>query len=278
MDLQIVRDHLLYCNQRKYIIQNTGPARWPAWLAGGKWPSRASFVGDGSFRGCPVRACAFSRMKPWTAWVRFHLNYSTYHSPEPGPRGDGGSRQRGAWSHPNWERDGVGTPRRVWAADDIVSAFLRSRNSFSTIWCFFGTSHQGRGKLGVALPVPMWFTMLFRCLGMAAPGLRSVGNSLSKFCTWGGSAARALSVSVQHTVIQFRLNQCLIWHLHCRGSKWDPCWNCAIKDTSECYNWQYMSCLSGADIQIKLSRLEPTIFSIPIFIRQKQNYRNVTSK
>ncbi len=66
------------------------------------------------------------------------------------------------------------------------------------------------------------------------------------------------------TVIQFRLNQCLIWHLHCRGSKWDPCWNCAIKDTSECYIWHSMSCLSGAEIQIKLSRLEPTISSILI--------------
>ena len=66
------------------------------------------------------------------------------------------------------------------------------------------------------------------------------------------------------TVIQFRLNQCLIWHLHCRGSKWDPCWNWAIKDTSECYIWQSMSCLSGAEIQIKLSRLEPTISSILI--------------
>ncbi len=66
------------------------------------------------------------------------------------------------------------------------------------------------------------------------------------------------------TVIQFRLNQCLIWHLHCRGSKWDPCWNCAIKDTSECYIWQSMSCLSGAEIQIKLSRIRPTISSILI--------------
>ncbi len=71
-------------------------------------------------------------------------------------------------------------------------------------------------------------------------------------------------ILVPCTVIQFGLNQCLIWHLHCRGSKWDPCWNCAIKDTSECYIWQSMSCLSGAEIQIKFSRLEPTISSIPI--------------
>ncbi len=46
--------------------------------------------------------------------------------------------------------------------------------------------------------------------------------------------------------------------MHCHGSKWDNCWNCAITgskiskwdncwncamDTSEWYIWQYMSCL-----------------------------------
>ncbi len=35
---------------------NTGQARRPAWVAGGKWPSRESFVGDGSFRVFPIRA------------------------------------------------------------------------------------------------------------------------------------------------------------------------------------------------------------------------------
>ncbi len=77
-------------------------------------------------------------------------------------------------------------------------------------------------------------------------------------------ALEVFIVKEYRTVIQFRLNQCLIWHLHCRGSKWDPCWNCAIKDTSECYIWHSMSCLSGAEIQKKLSRLEPSISSIPI--------------
>ncbi len=43
--------------REKTYKYNTGPARRPAWLARGKWPSRASFVGDGgSFRGCPVCA------------------------------------------------------------------------------------------------------------------------------------------------------------------------------------------------------------------------------
>ena len=92
-------------------------------------------------------------------------------------------------------------------------------------------------------------------------------NGLNCFCDcdWLPESQKPTPEAVsQYTVIQFRLNQCLIWHLHCRGSKWDPCWNCAIKDTSECYIWQSMSCLSGAEIQIKLSRLEPIISSIPI--------------
>ncbi len=62
--------------EKRYGIEyRTG--RRPAWLAAEKLPSRASFVGDGSFRGCPVRA-HFPRMKPWKAWVHFHRKYSTY--------------------------------------------------------------------------------------------------------------------------------------------------------------------------------------------------------
>ncbi len=56
----------------------------------------------------------------------------------------------------------------------------------------------------------------------------------------------------------------VIWHLHHRGCKWDTCWNSTIKEISECYIWQYMSCLSGTEIEINPSRLEPTIFSIAV--------------
>jgi hypothetical protein len=44
--------------QRKdiYIEHCTGPARRPAWLAKGKCPSRASFVGDGGFIQFPMCA------------------------------------------------------------------------------------------------------------------------------------------------------------------------------------------------------------------------------
>jgi hypothetical protein len=42
--------------EKRHIHRTPGPARRAAWLAGGKWPSRASFVGDGSFRVFPMRA------------------------------------------------------------------------------------------------------------------------------------------------------------------------------------------------------------------------------
>ncbi len=68
----------------------------------------------------------------------------------------------------------------------------------------------------------------------------------------------------RHTVIHFRLNWWLIWHLPHRGCKRDTCWNCAIKEISECYIWQYMNCLSGAEREIIQSRLKPTIFCITV--------------
>jgi hypothetical protein len=63
--------------QRKDIVQNTEPARRPAWLGGGKQPSRASFVGDGSFRGCLVRA-RFPRNETLDSLCTLHHKYSNY--------------------------------------------------------------------------------------------------------------------------------------------------------------------------------------------------------
>jgi hypothetical protein len=58
--------------EKRYSIEHRA-----GWLAGGKWPSRASFVGDGSFRGFTCLRI-FPGMKPWTAWVHFYHKYSTY--------------------------------------------------------------------------------------------------------------------------------------------------------------------------------------------------------
>ncbi len=57
--------------------KNTGPARRPAWLVGGKWPSRTSFVVMVSLERFPcVRI--FPEMKHWTAWVHLHRKYLIY--------------------------------------------------------------------------------------------------------------------------------------------------------------------------------------------------------
>jgi hypothetical protein len=58
-------------NQRKDIYIEHRAGKVPAWLAAGKWPSRVSFVGDGSCRGCPV--C--EHLPPFS-WVHLHSIYS----------------------------------------------------------------------------------------------------------------------------------------------------------------------------------------------------------
>ncbi len=72
------------------------PARRPAWLAGGKWPSWASFVGgDGSFRGLS-RACAFS--PEWNLGQLEYTEYTFIVSTQPMSRVKSWTADRSQWT------------------------------------------------------------------------------------------------------------------------------------------------------------------------------------